>query len=378
MNSMKGQFTRIESSYSQVRRIPRLGKIRLGIKKKSAKGVEYPSETPWFVVTPEIAAVYGDQPTELDVMLPHEDPEVFFPQKLAMYGQTAGLKCHGNGKVARRLNDQNEWVDRQCPCEFLKSSDNPKGACTEQSSLMVFLPKVSLGGCYQITTGSFHSTVTINSALDLIRALAGRVALIPLKLRRVPRTTHNEGKSQTHYTLELILDGDLKMIRDLRADIQGILIPGRLEIEGPVDENKTLDAVDVEEADEDGIDAEKLADMDDKELETVRMALNKQNQVKRTETIKPSPTPSPATKPNGTAVQESFELPAPERIGPGQVPASQWAEVVAYVDANMDLCTLKSDWKAQTKCEQVIRLTPSGQQNFLSFMREQAGAGFPY
>jgi cobalamin-dependent methionine synthase I len=178
--------------------------------------------------------------------------------------------------------------------------------------------------------------------------------------------------------LELILDGDLKMIRDLRADIQGILIPGRLEIEGPVDENKTLDAVDVEEADEDGIDAEKLADMDDKELETVRMALNKQNQVKRTETIKPSPTPSPATKPNGTAVQESFELPAPERIGPGQVPASQWAEVVAYVDANMDLCTLKSDWKAQTKCEQVIRLTPSGQQNFLSFMREQAGAGFPY
>lgn len=379
MSSLKGQFTRIEGSYSQTRRLPRLGKIRLGIKKKSAKGIEYPSETPWFVCPPEVEDVYGAQPTELDVMLPHEDPEVFFPQKLAMYGQTAGLKCHGNNKVAKRLNEQGEWIDRTCPCEFLKSAENPKGACTEQSSLMVLLPKVSMGGCYQITTGSYHSTVTINSALDYIRALAGRIALIPLKLRRVPRTTHNEGKAQTHYTLELILDGDLKMIRELRADAEGILIPARYQIEAPLDENKTLDPVDVEEeTDEDGIDAEKLADMDQAQLDAVQAALR----AKQGQPAKPSPAPSAPSKPapqtNGQAVQGSFELPTPTRLGTGAITASQWQEVMTFVDSDMDLNTLREDWKAENKCEQAIRLNPGGQQHFLAYLREKAGNRFPY
>lgn len=372
MSSLKGQFTRIKGSFSESRQLPRLGKIRLGIKKKSAKGIEYPSETPWFVVPEEVAAVYGNEPTELDIMLPVEDPEVFFPQKLAMYGSGTGLKCHGNGEQAKRLNEAGEWIDRTCPCDFLKTDQNPKGACTEQSSLMVLLPTVSMGGCYQITTGSFHSTRTLNSALDYIRALVGRLALIPMKLRRVPRVTHNDSKSQTHYTMELILDGDLKMIRDLRADTEGVLIPARYQIEGPVDENKTLDVVDVEDEDS-GIDAAKLADMDDAELEAARVALN-QRQGKRTETIKPSP----ATPPPKPDTQASLELPTPSRIGTGPISASLWQEVITFIDGNMDLGTLKHDWKTEHKVDNVVRLTEQGQRIFLAYMREKAGAAFPY
>lgn len=373
MSSLKGQFTRIKGSFSESRHLPRLGKIRLGIKKKSPKGVEYPSETPWFVVPEEVAAVYGEQPLELDIMLPVEDPEVFFPQKLAMYGSGTGLKCHGNGEQAKRLTDQGEWIDRTCPCEFLKSDTNPKGACTEQSSLMVLLPTVSLGGCYQITTGSFHSTRTLNSALDYIRALVGRLALIPMKLRRVPRETHNDGKKQTHYTMELILDGDLKMIRDLRADIEGVLIPGRYQIEGPVDENKLLDAVDVAE-EETGVDAEDLADMDDAQLAEVQQKLKAQQQGTRTETIKPSPA-SPPSKP---AQQASLELPAPTRLGTGAIQDSVWGDVMRFIDADLDLHTVRQDWKVEHKVDHVSRLTAQGQQVFLGHMREKAGERFPY
>ena len=35
-------------------RLPRLGKIRLGIKKKTKGGVEYPFATEYFIVPPEI------------------------------------------------------------------------------------------------------------------------------------------------------------------------------------------------------------------------------------------------------------------------------------------------------------------------------------
>jgi hypothetical protein len=204
------KFTRIKGDYSQVRRLPRLGKIRLGLKVRNQAGKEYPTETEHFVCPPEVTAVYGEEPTELEVMLPSDNPEEVFVQKYAMYGAGAGLKCHGNGEQAERYNEQTKsWGIIQCPCSNLKSDENPKGACTPQSHLMVMLPKVSMGGCYQITTRSFHATVGINSSLDLIRALAGRIALVPLKLRRVPTVTQYNGSKKTHYILNLILDASL-------------------------------------------------------------------------------------------------------------------------------------------------------------------------
>ena len=72
------KFTRIKGVSDQ-RRLPRLGKIRLGVKATAKSGKEYPVEKDYFVVPPEVAAIYGEQPKELDVMLPVNDPEVCFP-----------------------------------------------------------------------------------------------------------------------------------------------------------------------------------------------------------------------------------------------------------------------------------------------------------
>ena len=245
--NLRQPFTRIKEGYSQNRQLPRLGKIRLGIKVEKFRpntndSVQYPKETEHFVVPPEVEAVYGPTPTELDVMFPLDDPEVVFVQKLARYGASAGLKCHGDGEHAKELIEgTREWKDIPCPCPHRKTDKNPKGDCTEQSSLMVLLPKVAMGGCYQITSRSYHTTVSLNSALDYIRALAGRIALIPLKLRREARDTHHDGKKQTHYTLNLILDATLPQLQQLRTDPVGLLIPAQYQIEGPVDENPVDD-----------------------------------------------------------------------------------------------------------------------------------------
>ena len=62
MNGFKGQFTKIKG-LSDKRRLPRLGKIRLGVKAISQKsGKEYPKETDYFVCPPEVQAVYGEKP----------------------------------------------------------------------------------------------------------------------------------------------------------------------------------------------------------------------------------------------------------------------------------------------------------------------------
>ena len=238
---MKSRFTRIKGRYSEARILPRIGRIRLGIKVKSSKGTEYPKETEYFVVPPEVAAVYDEKPTELDVMFPLDDEEIVFPQKLAMYGLGAGLKCHGNGEEALCRGGDGEWKEVSCPCDQFKTAANPRGQCTEVSSLMVMLPRVSMGGCYQINTGSEISTKNVNSSIDLIRAVVGRISLVPLKLRRVPTETHHDGGRQTHYTLSLVLDGNAEQIR---KSLSAMTIANRYQIEAPTDDNPELDPTD--------------------------------------------------------------------------------------------------------------------------------------
>ena len=67
----KGRFTRIKD-LSERRRLPRLGKIRLGVKMISDRThKEYPKETEFFIVPPEVTKVYGDRPTSLAVSYTH-------------------------------------------------------------------------------------------------------------------------------------------------------------------------------------------------------------------------------------------------------------------------------------------------------------------
>ena len=248
MQNFKGQFTRIKG-VSEKRRLPRLNKIRLGKKAVSKKtGNEYPIETPYFVVPPEVAKIYGEEPTEIDVMLPVEDEEIIFPQAYVWYGKSKGPKCIGNGEQAMRVNENGDFEPRECPCEKLE-----EGECNRSAHLMVLLPRVNLGGIFQISTASYHTIVDINSGIDYIRALIGRVAMVPCKLKRIPRETHGSGRKETHYTLHLHLDANVEMINAMRENTRRVLmgqqfaLPAPEQVNPEMDEGAVVEVVDEED-----------------------------------------------------------------------------------------------------------------------------------
>ncbi|WKZ15449.1 MAG: hypothetical protein QY317_16260 [Candidatus Jettenia caeni] len=230
------QITTIKG-LSERRRLPRLGKIRLGIKKKSAKGVEYPAETDYFVCPPEVVKVYGEKPTCLDVLFPVEDTNITLPQAYEMYGSGKGLKCIGDGETALRLDEKsNDMLEVDCPCEMLEN-----GKCKQRVHLRVILPKVNVGGIYQCDSSSYNSIVDLNSSIDYVRALVGRIAFVPLKLKRVATETHHEGKKQIHYTLKLELEADINFINTLRENTSRILVSSQYSLPAPVLENPAVD-----------------------------------------------------------------------------------------------------------------------------------------
>lgn len=229
---------------SERRRLPRLGKIRLGIKKTGVSG-EFPAEVEYFVCPPEVQQVYGPRPTSLKIMLPLEDLGQVFPQAYKWYGTSAGLKCKGDGQIALRRwadvepplqttikgpHEPNDLVEIPCPCHRLKSGD-----CGVRGHLMILLPAVSLSGIYQLDTGSSFNLIEINSSIDFLRALLGRIAFVPLTLRREPVKIVYNGQTRVHHLLKLSFDGDLAAVQQLRATAPQPGIPA-LSLPLPSDE----------------------------------------------------------------------------------------------------------------------------------------------
>ncbi len=212
-------------------RIPRLGRIRLGhVNHNTMSGKTNPEEDPYFLVPPEVAEVYGDRPTELDIMFPVNDRAVIFPQAYEMYGNSRRLLCTGNGKEAMRWNKEAlDYVPCACPCDFYGKE------CGERAHLMVMLPKVkNQGGVYQIDTGSINAMLAINSTLNILapldnpdNGLLGYFAMVPMKLRRVPRDIYPNGMHRKSYPLQLSLNANEEEIQELRKRKDEILVKTR-------------------------------------------------------------------------------------------------------------------------------------------------------
>ncbi len=188
---------------SQIRRLPRVGIIRLGVKKKSAKGTEYPSAVDYFVCPDEVKKVYGEKPRELDIVFPLDEIDDVFPQFYKRYGHSKGLVCKGDGERANQINEKTgefeevECLGQQCPFYQAKK-------CKEVATLNFILPKIQLDGIYQLHTSSFHSIVKINSSLDYIRSMFGKISMIPLKLVVEGTEAHPDKKmKKVVYTLRI-------------------------------------------------------------------------------------------------------------------------------------------------------------------------------
>ena len=267
MNGFAPRITSIKG-ISEKRRLPRLGKIRLGIKIPN-KGSDpsrcgcagagcfkctHPKETSWFVCPPEVQKVYGEKPTELDIMAPVNSLDIVFPNAYKFYGSSRGLKCHGNLENAYCLNEQTKEIEeRVCPCERKDKE------CKPSSNLQVILYKINFGGIYSITSGSFNSMIDIPSGFDFTQCLLGRFSMVPLKLKRVPTITHHDGKKQTHYPLQIHLETNSpEFINALREQTSKVLtgpqyaLPPAEEVRPDLDGPITTDWKDEEEECQEG------------------------------------------------------------------------------------------------------------------------------
>jgi hypothetical protein len=215
---------------SETTRLSRLGHLRLGIKKVSEKsGKEHPAEVDYFVIDPatpvesernaiiqEFHKLFGegtDKPKSVQIMLPVDNEELLFPTYYKRYGSGTSLKCKGDGieavcgskDFAKGLKEigVSEMGTPRVVCSGRDCVHYKDKECSECAVLNVLIPQLPGAGVWQIVTGSIHSIININSSIRLIRAIAGRIHMIPLTLKRIPQETVHEGKKATHYPITI-------------------------------------------------------------------------------------------------------------------------------------------------------------------------------
>lgn len=253
--------------WSEKRRLHRLGKVRLGEKKISKGGKEYPSALDHFsfVDAPDLLTVYGDKCKEIDVMLPNENVDAFFPQFRMCY-RTSGLFCRGDGETATRVNvgmsegpnaapldpeghkfiiDQGIKADVgdmfEMPCAGESCHFTERKFCKPIGRFLFLVPKAPRVGVFEISTTSWNSILELNSSIDTIRGIAGRVSMIPLRLKLVPKDTKvpKSTMKKTIYHLVLEFNGSFSDLAQYRGvkEIPMDQLPPRHELEQHVPED---------------------------------------------------------------------------------------------------------------------------------------------
>ncbi len=231
---------------SEIVRLPRLGKIRLGVKEAGADGILYPTPTDYFVCPDEVKKVFGETPKELRIMLPTDDETQWASQYLKFYSEDGGLLCRGDGETAlsrvetinRESGSKGEIITKllEMPCNPDRCPCYQEGYCRRVMNLQFLLPDCPGFGVYQLDTGSLYSIVNINSSLKLIRGICGRLSMIPLSLKLIEQEVMVEGERKTIRVLSLTAPYSLAEIQKYAQTPPGrVLLPPLPDCEIPDD-----------------------------------------------------------------------------------------------------------------------------------------------
>jgi len=217
---------------SEQTRLPRLGKIHLGVKVKGRE-TEYPQPVDYFVCPPELSQFLGeDKPTQLTIVFPTDNPDQWASHFYRAYTSYRGLVCRGDGETATRMVDLDRVVDPKTG-EVIPKDEHPNSwpradrdtkrvayyeiacpgpacpefqrkGCRPVMNLQFLIPNYPRLGIWQIDTSSWNSMRNVLSGVRLVKSLLeGRVSGIPLTLSLVPMQVQPEGVKKNVHVLQL-------------------------------------------------------------------------------------------------------------------------------------------------------------------------------
>jgi len=261
--------------------LPRLGKLRLGVKVPTASGGERPKATDYIVLPPEllesekfmdVLAAYNDdpsKPTRIPIQLACGAIGGNMRRSCDLYGSSKGLLCRTYDAITCERVDQQtgEWTSMPCS-QHDACKDFEKKSCHWIHRLRVVVPDAPGIGVWQIDTTSPNNWATLLSEMGAIKnQLGGKIAGVDLFLTLEQREMQKSinGKLTKVHPWLLHIRSEMSM-RELREAAKDTISYDATEVEDfdeRYDEMVDLTGADdfeVGEAEVSPIEPEELAD----------------------------------------------------------------------------------------------------------------------
>lgn len=202
-------------------RIPRLGRIGLGVKKVAPTGKEHPTEVSYFVVPEMIAKHYGEQPIALPVRFPFDQPErvlhsIFYVRR---QGKTKTRQC--DGECFTEIGRGGQDVEGKC-----RKPDNIYASCPDKcratAKLAVVIPKTPLG-IWEVPIGGLQRIADVLAELRHFERAMGPLSRFLFTLVREPteeQYVKDDGSSawRTGYPVHVRTDFTVEEVMALRGE----------------------------------------------------------------------------------------------------------------------------------------------------------------
>jgi len=252
-------------------KMPVGGRIRLGEKKKTKAGKEYPSDLDHFSLrdVPQLREVLGEDDTQLKripifLLSPNNDIDEVLVCYYENY-RSGGLACLGNGReiIFRRNGDWEPVIrdgadihtGKRVPCPGYGEEgrhewcESCKARCRFQ---FLVAPYIHSMQTFEIVTGSIINIRTLTETLMAFKEIFGTISRIPMWIERVPRKVSipkEDGKRSQVTKHLLMLNVDPAFVRQEMAGMlphDGLDLPLMLDKPADIEDDEADDIVDTE------------------------------------------------------------------------------------------------------------------------------------
>lgn len=170
-----------------------IGKIRIGIKAKSASGSEYPKAVDYFVPTGNFAQfftkTFGEKPSKFRIMFTNENAlqQKYVLQDKELYGESDGLTVRYKDR-AKKEWEEKTFQTPEAAAEFMTNYQtqlNKKGVKWVKMLVMDFvIPEImDVFGFWRFETKAEKSMIdSITNMFDAACQLYGQINLVPFYL----------------------------------------------------------------------------------------------------------------------------------------------------------------------------------------------------
>lgn len=216
--------------------LPLLGRLKVGMKVKNAKGREYPTSLDYFKANGKYSAVFhqcfGEKPNKVQIMFFSNEPKEVCSERFVVRDNAGRLLAEGDGEWWR------VWSTKAAEYRFVPKQGEPpvtlddiekaycndaqKGKLSIELTLSFIILKIpSVLGQWQLSTrGSKSSIPAIRSTFDRVKEMAGFVTNIPFDLLVEKVKSNKPGEASVFPVISLVPNVSQENI-ELLADFVG-------------------------------------------------------------------------------------------------------------------------------------------------------------